>query len=162
MSEEIASITPQKPPLSVGKKILITALILLGIGLIIGVLSRNSISSAQSALNAVQNPTSTQSAPVQNSDPMTDKSFHLQSVSFNSNDAGFVEANARITNISDSAKGGVFSITIFEADGVTVADNLLGGSGPVQPGQTVTVAFVAKGQPPVGKFNYAFQVTIEN
>jgi hypothetical protein len=92
---------------------------------------------------------------------LQDKSFRLESVSFNT-DLGTAGAEARITNISRSSKSASLGITILGTDGKTVLVNMVGSALQVSPGQTVTVTFVSmSGDLPSGNFKYAFQVTAE-
>lgn len=157
MSQE--SPTPAVPPnTSTGKKILLgvaTAFVVLAI---IGALA-NKGASVKSVAELLQTTDATQ-AITNNTDPMTDKSFHLVSVNF-TNNSGFGGADARITNISDQVKSAIFGLTIFAPDGVSVAQSLMGSADGVQPGQTVTVQFVSDGEVPNRRFQYAFQVTTE-
>jgi len=92
---------------------------------------------------------------------LQDKSFRLESVSFNT-DLGSAGANARVTNISNRSKTATLGITIFASDGVTVLANLFGSANEVAPGQTITVTFMSvNGELPSGRFKYSFQVTAE-
>ncbi|HUW87725.1 MAG TPA: hypothetical protein VMW30_05030 [Candidatus Paceibacterota bacterium] len=157
MSE--GSVTPPPTPKnSTGKNILIgiaTAFVVLAI---IGALFQKS-DPATSIAELLQT-TSEGREITNNTDPMTDKSFHLVSVNF-TNNSGFGGADARITNISDRVKSAIFGLTIFAPDGISVAQSLMGSAEEVQPGQTVTVQFVGTGEVPASQFSYAFQVSTE-
>lgn len=99
-------------------------------------------------------------APVKTS-KLQDKSFRLESISFNT-DLGSAGANARITNISNRSKSASLGISIFGKDGVTVLLNLMGVVNDVAPGQTVTATFMSvSGNLPSGQFKYSFQVSAE-
>lgn len=92
---------------------------------------------------------------------LQDKSFRLESVSFNT-DLGSAGANARVTNISNRTKTASLGISIFASDGVTVLANLFGSANAVAPGQTITVTFMSvNGELPSGQFKYSFQVSAE-
>lgn len=95
------------------------------------------------------------------SSKLQDKSFRLESISFNT-DLGSAGANARITNISNRSKSASLGISIFAKDGVTVLVNLIGVVNDVAPGQTVTATFMSvSGDLPSGQFKYSFQVSTE-
>ncbi|MEI7540562.1 MAG: hypothetical protein WCJ89_03695 [Actinomycetes bacterium] len=95
------------------------------------------------------------------SSALQSKSFQLESVSFNS-DLGSAGANARVKNISNKTKSASLTITIFAADGKTVANSLMGVVNAVGAGQTVTVTFISvTGDLPSGQFKYSFQVDSE-
>ena len=173
MSADFTSVLPPKKKMGVGKKILVGVLaffafmIILGAVLGKGATSTNSLTPAatpsltstpSAALTAKPKPTGT---VAKKPGLAQDKSFRLESVSFNT-DLGSAGANARVTNISDTPKTGIFGISIFEPDGVTVAVDLMGSADGVQPGQTVTAQFIStKGDLPAGRFKYSFQVSME-
>lgn len=120
------------------------------------------LTGCESSSNASAPATPTQPAVTQNSDPMTDKSFHVESVSFKNNSLGMGWAVARIKNISNKAYFyTVFTITIFESDNVTVASTLTGITQGAQPGQTLTVQFMDDQPLPSVNFEYAFQTTAQ-
>ena len=92
---------------------------------------------------------------------LQDKSFRLETVSFNE-DFGSAGAAARVTNISSKTRTAILEITIFKTDGRTIAANLVGNVNAVSPGQTVTVTFMSvNGVLPSGRFQYTFQVSAE-
>jgi hypothetical protein len=94
------------------------------------------------------------------SSALTSKSFRLDSSKFSS-DYGVASATARITNIAKSSKSAIFTITIFESDGKSVATTLTGSAMGISPGSTTTVQFVGMGDLPKGAFTYGFQVDME-
>ncbi|MEI6407275.1 MAG: hypothetical protein WCO85_07095 [Actinomycetes bacterium] len=110
--------------------------------------------------------TTSASKPVQSKTPskqvtLHDKSFRLESVTFNSS-LGSAGGDARVTNISNHSRTAILGITIFASDGKTILVNLVGNANDVSPGQTVTVSFFsAGGDLPSGSFKYTFQVTAE-
>ena len=166
MSDELQDVPLTKRSMSLVTKIVLVLIVLGIFGLAYNFDQSRKEAKAAEILATIQSfglltdEITSDSVPPADSDPMTDKSFRLDSVSFKDvSDIG--GANARITNISDKTRTAIFTISIFESDDVTVAVSLSGSAQGVVPGQTVTVDFFAGQNLPNGRFSYAFQVDME-
>ena len=172
MSEYLTSVLPPKKKMGLGIKVLIGILVFFAFLIILGAaLGQNSTSAPSVAPASTPFSTAAPSTPppakpsptttvAKKSGIAQDKSFRLESISFNT-DLGSAGAAARITNMSDTSKTAVFDITIFAADNVTVAAVLSGSAQEVSPGQTVTVQMVSMSAMPTGRFKFSFQVSTE-
>ena len=164
MSEEIPEGSTKKSNSNAGVGIIVAIVILLGAVMVYNATQNDNKSKALAILSGLQNPavsTDQQSGVTHNTDSMTDKSFHLDSVTFTSN-SGMGGANARVTNMSNAVRTGIFNITVFASDNSTIASVLTGSAQDVQPGQTVTVQFFSFKDLPAQLGTYAFQVSMEN
>lgn len=166
MSEESKSVPPTKGPVPLAVKIVLVIIAISAIGFVYNMgqskkeADAAKILSTLQAFNSAANEMINGPAAPADSDPMTDKSFRLESISFTDN-GQFSSALGRVTNTSDRAKTAIFTVSIIESDGLTVFDNYTGSAEGVQPGQSVTVEFIGNISPPSGRFSYAFQVDME-